>query len=227
MGIELADMAMLSGWMLYATIFIFPFVQEDVAVIGAATAYITGAGEITLILPAILIGLIASDAWKYWLGRLARSRSWAHKFAEKKGVSVAGDLVQKEFITTMMTARFVPGTRIPTYIACGFFRVNYLRYIMVLATTATLYVTITFGLFHSVGAVAGEQAKYWLPAIAITFIAIYIGFRWFTHLNNKRGPMTPLTEEQDHPMLEMPGFEGNPLEAKDDDENKDNNDNKE
>jgi len=213
---------MLSGWMLYVTILLFPFIQEDVAVIGAATASITGAGETLIILPVILIGLIASDAWKYWLGRLARRRSWAHKFAEKKGVSVAGDLVQKEFFTTMMTARFVPGTRIPTYIACGFFRVKYPRYIIVLSATATIYVAITFWLFHTVGAVAGEQAKYWLPLIAVTLIAGYIGGRWFTHLNNKRGPMTPLTEEQDHPMPEMPGFEGNPLEAKDDDENKDN-----
>lgn len=220
-GFEVVDMAMMSGWVLYATIFIFPFIQEDVAVIGAATASITGAGETAIILPVILLGLIGSDAWKYWLGRMARSRSWAHKFAKKKGVSVAGELVQKEFITTMMTARFVPGTRIPTYIACGFFRVEYLKYIIVLATTATIYVAITFGLFHTVGAVAGEQAKYWLPAIAITFIATYIGFRWFTHLNNKRGPMTPLTEEQDHPMSEMPGFEGNPLETKGEDENED------
>ena len=202
----------MTGWVLYATIFFLPFVQEDAAVIGAATASITGAGHPAIILPAILLGLICSDAWKYWLGHMARSRSWAHKFAEKPGVSVAGDLVRKEFISTMMTARFVPGTRIPTYIACGFFEVNYPRYIVVLTLTASFYVAITFALFHTVGAVAGESAKFWLPIIAIGGIGTYILVRWLNHRSNKHGPMTPMSEEQDHPMPDMPGFEGNPLE---------------
>lgn len=211
-GFESGDMAMLTGWALFAAIFFTPFIQEDVAVIGAATASLAGAAETEYILPAILCGLIASDAWKYWMGRLARRYDWAHKFAEKPGVSVAGDLIRKEFLQTMLTARFVPGTRIPTYIAAGFFKANYPRYILTLALTASLYVGIVFGLFHSVGAVAGEHALIWLPIIAVVLLAAYILFRWLNHVNKHEGPMTPLTKEFDHPMPDMPGFEGTPLE---------------
>ena len=207
-----ADMAMMTGWVLYLSIFLLPFIQEDAAVIGAATASLAGAAPTTFIVTAILTGLVASDAWKYWLGRLARSRAWAHKFAEKPGVSLAGDLVRKEFIQTMMTARFVPGTRIPTYVACGFFKADYVRYVLVLIATASLYVGITFTLFHTVGAVAGEQAKFWLPAIAIGCLVIYVIVRWLNHVNKREGPLTPMTKEFDHPMPDMPGFEGNPLE---------------
>lgn len=217
-GFEVGDMALMTGWVLYLSIFILPFIQEDAAVIGAATASITGAAPTWIILVAILTGLVGSDAWKYWLGRLARSRAWAHKFAEKPGVSVAGDLVRTEFLQTMLTARFVPGTRIPTYIACGFFKADYARYILVLTMTATLYVAIWFGMFHTVGAVAGEQAKFWLPAIAVVCLAIYILVRWFNHTAKHEGPMTPLTKEFDHPMPDMPGFEGNPLEEKNEEE---------
>ena len=205
-------MAMMTGWVLYFSIFALPFFQEDAAVIGAATASLAGAAPTSFIVAAILTGLVASDAWKYWLGRLARSRAWAHKFAEKPGVSVAGDLVRKEFLQTMLTARFVPGTRIPTYVACGFFKADYPRYVLVLVFTASLYVGITFVLFHSVGAVAGEQAKFWLPVIAVVALAIYVLVRWFNHTSKHEGPMTPLTTEFDHPMPDMPGFEGNPLE---------------
>ena len=207
------DMAAMSGWLLYLTIFALPFVQEDAAVIGAATASLAGAAPTEFIVVAIMTGLVCSDAWKYWLGRFARRHHWAHKFAEKPGVSVAGDLVRKEFIQTMLTARFVPGTRIPTYVACGFFKAEYLRYVLVLILTAALYVGITFSLFHTIGAVAGEQAKFWLPAIAIGLLVVYVAYRWISHLNNKRGPMTPLTDAQDHPMPDMPGFEGNALEG--------------
>jgi len=205
-------MAMLTGWALYFAIFFTPFIQEDVAVIGAATASLHGAAPTPVILAAILTGLVCSDAWKYWMGRLARRYQWAHKFAEKPGVSIAGDLIRKEFLQTMLTARFVPGTRIPAYIAAGFFKADYLKYVLTLVLTASLYVTIMFGLFHGVGAVAGEQAKLWLPVIAVALLALYVLFRWYNHTRKHEGVMTPLSKELDHPMPDMPGFEGNPLE---------------
>lgn len=220
-GLEAGDMAMMSGLVLYATIFILPFIQEDAAVIGAATASITGAGATPVILIVIFMGLLGSDAWKYWMGRLARRYEWAHKFAEKPGVSIAGDLIRKEFVQTMLTARFVPGTRIPTYIACGFFKAHYGKYILVLGMTATMYIALMFGLFHGLGAVAGEKAKFWLPVIAVTLLAAYVTFRWFNHVNKHEGPMTPLTKEFDHPLPDMPGFEGTPLEDGDGDKNSD------
>lgn len=219
-GIEPGEMVMLTGWALYAAIFFTPFLQEDVAVIGAATASLAGAAHTEFIIPAILSGLVASDAWKYWMGRLARRYDWAHKFAEKPGVSVAGDLIRKEFMQTMLTARFVPGTRIPTYVAAGFFKADYPRYVLTLLITASLYVGIVFGLFHSVGAVAGEHALFWLPVGAVLLLIAYIAFRWATHRQGQHGPMTPLTEERDHPMPGMPGFEGTPLETNDEEEKK-------
>ncbi len=207
------DFTHLTGFALYFAIFALPFLQEDAAVIGAATASIMGLAPTHYLIAAIIIGLMASDAWKYWIGRLARRYEWAHKFAEKPGVSVAGDLVRKEFIQTMLTARFVPGTRIPTYVACGFFKANYVKYLFVLLITASMYVAIMFTLFHVGGAVAGEKAKFWLPVIAVLTLAGYIAIRWATHRKGQHGPMTPLTEERDHPLPGMPGFDGTPLEG--------------
>lgn len=203
-----------TGFALYAGIFLLPFIQEDAAVIAAATASITGLAPTEWIVPAILAGLLGSDAWKYWVGRLARRYDWAHRFAEKPGVSVAGDLVRKEFVQTMLTARFVPGTRIPTYVACGFFQAHYGKYLLTLLGTASLYVLIMFSVFHAAGAVAGEKAKFWLPVIAVTLLACYIAYRWATHRKGRHGPMTPLTEERDRPLPGMPGFEGTPLEGR-------------
>lgn len=211
-GIDSDSIMAVTGLALYAGIFFLPFIQEDAAVIAAATASMTGIAPTSIVILVILCGLVASDAWKYWIGRLARSYEWAHRFAEKPGVSVAGDLVRKEFVQTMLTARFVPGTRIPTYVACGFFKAPYLRYVLTLLGTASIYVAIMFTLFHVGGAVAGEQAKIWLPVTAVVLLASYVAFRWYTHRKGQHGPMTPLTEERDHPMRNMPGFDGTPLE---------------
>lgn len=211
-GIEVADIGTMNHWVLFGALFLTPFLQEDFGVILAAAASLAGAAPTAFLGAAILTGLIASDAWKYWMGRLARRYQWAHKFAEKPGVSIAGDLIRKEFLQTMLTARFVPGTRIPTYIAAGFFKAHYPKYVLTLAFTASLYIVIVFSLFHTVGAVAGEEAVVWLPAVAITLLVAYILFRWINHRRRHEGVMTPLTKDLDHPMPDMPGFEGTPLE---------------
>lgn len=202
----------MSLWVLFGALFLTPFLQEDFGVILAATASVYDVAPMAFLAAAILTGLVASDAWKYWMGRLWRRYQWAHKFAEKPGVSIAGDLIRKEFLQTMITARFVPGTRIPTYIAAGFFKADYVRYVLTLVFTASLYIVIVFSLFHTIGAVAGEEAIVWLPAIAIGLLVSYVLFRWYNHRRKHEGVMTPLTKERDHPMPDMPGFEGNPLE---------------
>ncbi len=211
-GIEIADIGTMNHWMLFGALFLTPFLQEDFGVILAAAASLAGAAPTAFLAAAILTGLVASDAWKYWMGRLARRYEWAHKFAEKPGVSIAGDLIRKEFLQTMLTARFVPGTRIPTYIAAGFFKAYYPKYILTLMFTASLYIFVVFGLFHSVGAVAGEEAVVWMPLVAIVLLVSYVLFRWLNHKRKHEGVMTPLSKERDHPMPDMPGFEGTPLE---------------
>ena len=199
-GLDAETIFSLSGFALYAGIFLLPFVQEDVAVVAAATASILGAGPLLGIFAVILAGLTASDVWKYWLGYYARKHQYARKFAKKKGVSVAGDLVRQDLGKTLYVARFVPGTRIPTYVACGFFKVPYLKFCALVVLTAFTYVSVTFALFHTVGAVAGEQAKYWLPAIAMMIVGTYALYRWWTHRRDQRGPMTPMTEAHDHAL---------------------------
>lgn len=205
---------------MFGLLFFSPFLQEDFGVILAATASVYNVAPMAFLAAAILTGLVASDAWKYWMGRLARRYAWAHKFAEKPGVSVAGDLIRKEFLQTMLTARFVPGTRIPTYIAAGFFKADYVRYVLTLVFTASLYIVIVFGLFHTVGAVAGEEAIFWLPFITIGLLVLYVVYRWLNHVKKHEGPMTPLTKEFDHPMPDMPGFEGTPYETDDEAESR-------
>ncbi len=197
MGLDAHDMTMLTGFALYASVFALPFFQEDLAVIVAATASLAGAGSTAALFATIVLGLTASDVWKYWLGWFARRHAWAHRFAEKPGVSVAGTLVREELYKTLMTARFVPGTRIPTYLACGFFQSPYLRFSLFVASTAFLYALVMFVVFHAAGEVAGERAAYYMPFVAIGGVASYLGYRWFRHRNRKLGPMTPLSDARD------------------------------
>ncbi len=175
---HLSQMMADNMWGVYACLLIAPFVQEDAAVIGAASLSLASMGDSALIFLFVAIGLTASDLWKYWLGRAARTRAWAKRFAEKPAVAKAENLVREKLGATLMTVRFVPGTRIPLYVASGYFQAPWLQFAFWIAVSAIAYIAIAFALFHSVGAVAGEAAKVWLPVIAISVLLLYLLVRW-------------------------------------------------
>jgi len=143
-------------WFAYLCALIGPFIQEDVAVLGAASAAVSGVGTPLWMFVAVTIGLTVSDLWKYWLGRAAISQPWAKKHAQ--------------------------GTRIPLYIAAGFFKASFVKFSIFIFLSALIYIAIAFGLFHLLGEVAGEEAKKYLPIVAI------VGFGLFLLFKRLKGP---------------------------------------
>ena len=189
---HLHDVMAQNMWGVYLCLIIAPFLQEDAAVVGAATLSLAGMGENALIFTAVTAGLIGSDLWKYWLGRAARSRVWAQRYAEKPAVRRAEDLVLNRLGASIMAVRFVPGTRIALYIAAGYFRAHWPAFALWVAFSALIYVALAFALFHVIGAVAGEAARVWLPIGALSALVLYLAARWF---QSKRGARLEATTD--------------------------------
>ena len=161
----------------YICALIGPFIQEDVAVLGAASASISGIGKPLWMFIAITIGLTISDLWKYWLGRAAISQPWARKHAEGPRIAKAKDNIVHNLGKSIMIARFIPGARIPLYIAAGFFRASFLKFAFFIFLSALVYIGIAFGLFMILGEVAGEEVKKYLPIVAILGVVSFIIFK--------------------------------------------------
>ena len=104
-------------WIAYLCALIGPFVQEDAAVLGAASASVSGIGTPFRMFVAITIGLTVSDLWKYWLGRAATSQNWAKKHAQSPKILKAKDNIVHNLGKSIMVARFIPGARIPLYLS--------------------------------------------------------------------------------------------------------------
>ena len=164
-----------TDWIVYLCAFIGPFIQEDAAVLGAASASVSGIGSPMLMFITITIGLTLSDLWKYWLGRAAISQEWAKKHAQSPKISKAKDNIVHNLGKSIMVARFIPGARIPLYIAAGFFQASFIKFAIFIFISALIYIGIAFGLFNLLGEVAGEEAKKYLPIVAIIgFIALLV-----------------------------------------------------
>lgn len=161
-------------WAVYLLVFAAPFVQEDAAVFG--TAALTAIGKLALgpALIAIFLGLFFSDIWKYWIGWLALKNKTGAKLSRHEQIMGLENKVHTYPFTTLMSARFIPLTRIPSYIACGFFRYPYPSFCAYIALTASIYIGLFFGAFHLAGELMAEQLKWLLPIIGVSFVLLMI-----------------------------------------------------
>lgn len=167
-----------SELLLYLGVLFGPFIQEDAAVVAAATLSVTEMAKTTPLFILICIGLFLSDIWKYWIGWAALRNDNGQNFAKKKQVADVKDKVLSYPLTTLLTARFVPLTRIPIYVACGFFGVSYLKFCFYIALTAVLYVIVIFTAFHALGSLLGERVMWVVPLAAIFILACVIGIHY-------------------------------------------------
>jgi len=161
-------------WLVYLGLFLGPFVQEDAAVIGAASLSLSESHHWITIFAVILAGLIASDSWKYWLGWAAKHHKWAKKYGEKESVQKMRDAVVSNSAKTLIAVRFIPLARVPTYLATGFFGVSYLKYWICIAFSALLYVAVIFTGFHVAGEIMGEHLKTYAPIAGLVIGIIVI-----------------------------------------------------
>ena len=169
------------SWLLYLGIFIGPFVQEDAAVLAAATLSAADPAHFPVVYFIILAGLFLSDIWKYWIGYAAHAHPRARSFSEKDKVMKMRDKVRSNLFATLMTARFVPLARVPAYVACGYFKTSYVKFCAIIALTAVLYVSIIFAACHLLGEVFGDRIEMMLPIIGGVIVLIAVLGYLFRH----------------------------------------------
>lgn len=175
-------------WLVYLGLFLGPFVQEDAAVIGAASLSLSESHHWITIFAVILAGLIASDSWKYWLGWAAKHHKWAKKYGEKESVQKMREGVVSNSVKTLLAVRFIPLARVPAYLATGFFGVPYLKYWICIAVSALMYVTVIFTGFHIAGEIMGEHLKTYAPIAGLTIAIFVISFVVYKYRKQSASP---------------------------------------
>jgi membrane protein DedA with SNARE-associated domain len=166
------------SWYLYLGILLGPFVQEDAAVLAAATLSASDPQHFPVVFFVILFGLFISDIWKYWIGYSAHASSRARKWAETDKVMAMQDRVKRHAVMTLLTARFLPLARVPVYIACGYFKMNYAKFCAIIFATALLYCAVIFAAIHLLGEVFGDRMMVPMGLIAgavIVTIVVFVG----------------------------------------------------
>lgn len=165
---------------LYLSLFFAPFLQEDAAVFAAAgaAAMPMANAQPGFVFVVSVAGLVVSDTWKFWAGRLAQRHPRIRAWADKPAVADAKDKVLKRLAATMFAVRFIPGTRIGAYVAAGLFGAPFLPFFAYVVASALLYVGAAFGVVHAVGVAAGRQANQVVAALVVALVAGTLLYGW-------------------------------------------------
>lgn len=131
------------------------FVQEDVPAVGAALLAAAGNLSWPTGFVGVFLGIWIGDALLYLLargvGRPLLQRAWAQRFFNPAAVARSEQWFAVKGNWLLVSSRFVPGTRLPTYLAAGLLRLPIGRFLLVTGAAAAVWTTGIFLLAKTFG----------------------------------------------------------------------------
>ena len=150
------------------------FVLEDAATILAAMDVQVGQVTLAVAMVALYLGIVLGDVGLYGLGRLAAVTPWARRWAPPDRFGHSGEWLRKHVIKVVFVSRFLPGARLPTYTACGFFNANLSRFALAAIGATLIWTTLLFGVSLHVGRYLADYLGAWrwagMAGFALTII---------------------------------------------------------
>lgn len=162
-------------WLL-ATLVVGTFVSEDLACITAGLLIQRGALTPVAAIGACVLGIFVGDLGLWLVGRLGaratRTWRWLATKLPAEQIDATRAALERHAGTTIVASRFVPGTRLPLYLAAGWVRMSPLTFAgwtfvaALLWTPALVMASVSFGHtvealitpLHQWGTVAGGLA---------------------------------------------------------------------
>lgn len=136
---------------LFGVLILFAILQEDVAT--ATTGLLAAHGHIPVELGfgAILSGILLCDLGIFAAGWFARGQRFALRLLARQRIRHVKRLMKNNLIPAVLITRCLPGMRLPTYFALGFFHANPARFFLVAVCAVSLWSALLFGLSYVIG----------------------------------------------------------------------------
>lgn len=142
-----SDTTLLLGTLIAVAAFFF----EDASTVIVAVLASDGTIPLLAGLIPLYVGVMLGDILFYAIGYAARTHPKLDRHVDHAYLMPIRAWLRERYALTIFSARFIPGTRLPTYMASGFFRAPFLTFLLmdalgVLLWTSTLFfVTYWFG----------------------------------------------------------------------------------
>src|SRR5262245_52609906 len=163
-----------------SAIILLSFISEDAATLSSALSIFGGPISWPLSFAACFAGIWLGDLGLYLLARflgkpVLRSR-WVLRFADAAAVERCQLKFNEHASLTLLASRFIPGTRLPTYLAAGLLSMPISRFALVTAFGGVLWIGAIFGAAKLVGSHALFYLSFFQPKLAaVVFTTVLLG----------------------------------------------------
>jgi membrane protein DedA with SNARE-associated domain len=165
------------------------FVLEDAATILAAMDVQVGRVSLSVALISLYLGIVLGDLGLYGLGRVAAATPWAKRWAPPDRFSHSRQWLCSHVFTVVFISRFLPGARLPTYTACGYFGASVRRFATAAILATLIWTTMLFGVSLRIGKLMVEHMGEWRWAGMAGFaLAVILAGRLVARLQPAHAP---------------------------------------
>lgn len=181
---------------LSAAIVIGTLVLEDPTIVLVGVLASDGAISIPLALGSLYAGVILGDIFFFSIGRYASTHPRFAQYVDHKYVASVRAWLETRYVLTVFSARFIPGSRLPTYAASGFIGKSFSTFLATVVLATALWTTVLFSLCYWFGAVTAQWLHQERWVIAAVFILVLLGIGHFNVIRKKikNGFLTDSTE---------------------------------
>lgn len=137
------------------------FVLEDAATVLAAAQVQEGNLSAALALGSLYVGIVLGDLGLYGLGRLAALVPWARRLVPPEATRRGRAWLSRRVVRVVFASRFLPGARLPTYTACGFFGASFVKFAATAVVATLIWTTSLFGLSVRLGQALADTLGTW------------------------------------------------------------------
>lgn len=150
------------------------FILEDAAAVLSALVVADGHVSMPLALGSLFVGIALGDLGLFWAGRFAARHPWAQRFVKTDRAKGMQDWLNTRLIAAVISVRFLPGARLPTYTACGFLGMPFLRFALAVIVATLIWTSLLFTLALGAGNVIMTHFGAWRWPASIALVAVLL-----------------------------------------------------
>lgn len=153
------------------------FILEDPTAVIVGMLAANGTIGVPIALFSLYAGIIVGDIGLYCLGWFASTHPRLKLYGDHELVLPLRAWLETRFVLTIFWARFIPGSRLPTYAASGFFRSPLSTFILTTVVATSVWTTILFYASYWFGNITSDWIDYqrWSIAGAFLLLLFFIG----------------------------------------------------
>jgi len=144
-----------------ASLLILPLAQEDLAIVLGGYAVVNHFMPVIPVVLSIYAGMIISDFALYGIGVGARYFPWLGDYAVNDSVRRFGHTLDRNLFGLVALCRLVPGLEFIAFVACGWARVPFSRFVVASFLVSALYLTIALYLVVVFGDAVDDHLGLW------------------------------------------------------------------